>query len=324
MKNEILDYMVDFEKKKLKRHQKMMLIDRTRIVPVFNKDQNEESFYYNLRTGDACKFKFDNTPIYMKKGSRYSLDGMASSRMYTELGIPTPITYPIKYSETDSLDYYTISQDINELDNPDLDITPAISVPEMIGSYYKNINGLYTEVWDCFAPKIKDRLLTFMTEECFDQMVARSLIDELKTYSDPHFNNYFFYKHKGKKKYEGIIPIDLEQNEILTYAEFPDKSLEERFRLFNTLPYRTYNLTGGVTDLKTHSQRLEDIREQLFSGNLNSDQIDIIRKTINYDLPGQIKHLAEKYNIQSNVQTTYDLFSKLWEKNKKFGNELGL
>ena len=321
MNKQILKYMLDFESRDLKKDNNVILIDGRRVNPLDFSSSEGEPLDKKLTTNPVPKYSIDNDTVYVKKETIDSMTGLACSRMLNDLGIATPIIVPLKHADEPNT-FYTASQDLSKLECKGLDIKCAINVPQAIGSLYKNVTNLHNEIWDCFHPEVHDILREFMTEECFNELVTKALLDEIRTYTDSHFGNIILYKTKGSDKYEGIIPIDLEYSEIFNkYHTDPD----EIFKYFKMKPYRAFNFTSKITDPKTLKQRLDDIVEEAYSGNFSMEQLNILKKALNYDLPKLIKDLSQKYKMNNFGNIQYEMFARLWDFNREhLGKNLGM
>jgi hypothetical protein len=139
--------------------------------------------------------------------------GIISSKMYNDLGILNPPVLPLQKGN----DYKTFTQDLKTLKN--LEITQACDVPQL---GYLHKHRLITYKWQVLHnQRLRDYYLSFMTEECFNELVSLFLVDELKTDNDRHNENFFLYKKRTSDKYEGVFAIDSAGFVVFFAREYP-------------------------------------------------------------------------------------------------------
>lgn len=322
MNKDVLGLMVDLEKKKLKKQHGIILIDNDRVKQT-GEIFSLSDFITDRDIGDTYVFDIDGTPAYVKSADNQSFYALGKSRKYNDIGIATPITTLIKNKNEDRL--FTASQDLDSLNNDKFIITLAKEIPEFTKLRMDAIawgnGGDRDGKWEALSPDIKEKFLSFMTEECFDDFITLSAVNELHTYTDGHCNNLFFYKTTPKGKYEGIIPIDLEYSEILREVYYKDGKLD--FNNFKRYPYTAFNLLSRGEYPKTLDERIHDLKEIIQAGKLKNSQIDTIKKSVNYNLSGLLTNLRKKYGIKDNAKKVIEMIKRLEEDvYNEFGKEI--
>ena len=265
-------------------------------IKKFNPEQSSRSFFIG---------QTDNTK---------AIASIASSLLYKNLNINTPPVYFLKKTKKS---ISTIQQSVNSFD----DIITVLANDDLeYSKLKKQCFGKYK--WQIFYDNnLINSLLNFMTPECLDQLQNIFLVDELRTDIDRHLKNYFFYKHKNTKKYEGIIVIDLEQMIIYNYCN----SKKDDFLNFLFYPYQS-ETPQQVTDELCYAQRVKNIRELINDGVLSSSNIEVLIKSLKYDFPSTFKTLTS--NAKLNRKDKNNIISpveRLWEyNNDTIGKDLGL
>lgn len=242
-----------------------------------------------------------------------SIAEIASSRMYNEIGIPTP---PVNVVELPKQGVFQRPQ--NVIINPNvrnikgLQFTSATDFfrrEDVTRFVFDSVNSKFK-----WAPLYDNSFRRFfeqyMTRECYDQLIALMLADELRSERDRHTGNYFFYKKKDSNIFEGVIPID---NEMMAIAD------SERFEDFLYVPYTSPTITG-ISDKKDYASRVRDIKDLIQDGVLSESQIALIRRELDFDLDKVAKEVGKKSVFRSDRKKAYDLISELTEYNR---NEIG-
>ena len=271
------------------------------------------------------KYNVDGIPAYAKASSIFSVFGMASSKMYNDLGIASPITCPMDGHPDTSYLYKTLSQDVEELKRLGLNVKQAIEHPELV-ALSPPASGKWSALYN---ENEKELLLQYMTEECFDELTTIFLLDEIRTDTDRHKANYFLIKPKGAKKYTNIVPIDLEQSQLLSIADDPyfgETSRKASFERFLNSKYLARAYFPFADEQTSYEERLDNIKKLIHDGKLKPHQIEVIKNALEYNFPKAILDL-KRYGcyIDYQVNTNYDSFSYLWEFSRNhLGRELGL
>ncbi len=163
-----------------------------------------------------------------------------------------------------------------------------------------------------YSPKMKALYLEFMTEKCFDEYINMFLLDTLRTETDRHLRNYFFYKTTSTQKYEGIVPIDLDRVEILcSYNNYPVNNFDFEKNKFETRsPIVTF-------ETLTHKDRLNIICRLLQDGVLSESNINTIKTALGFDMGKTIKDIGKKYDLsEQEINKVYNPIARLWEYNQ--------
>ena len=271
-----------------------------------------------LGASDIMQYKYkNNITFYVKSGlARKDLFALASSQMYNDLGITNPPLHLGEIKVKKATFPYTLSEDVLGLQNKtDLIVLPAERIPEFKEISRKNRKDNSRKKWEPLTnEKVREVFLNFMTEECFEEFMTIHLLDELRTDCDRHYGNFFLYKHKDSDKFEGVIPIDLEQGIILNSGirDIP-------FSRFLRIPYKSYTPFQSYDNIGVYF-RIKNIRKLLQAGNITQKQAQLMRQQLNYDFPQLILDTDEKYGLgeyASNLQSVYDNSSRLWEYNRQ-------
>jgi len=320
MNNKVLEYMIDFEKSNLAKSNNIIIIDGSNVKHLQNAEDKDASLFI---------YSINDTEAYAKQFNKESLNGIASSRMYNDLGIATPIITPLTFNQEERLasartpahitrdvqlsNYLTASQNVYTLEKHGIEVMPAYLLKDLKDLYDRK-DSFRKNIWNCLDEECVDKLMNIMTKECFDQCINKMLIEELRTYTDAHFGNLFFCKKLGAKKWETVVPIDLEFSEAL---EMCLGNTNKEFKRFINIPYSSFGITGLASYPTTHAQRLQDIASIIQQGKLKNENISVLKQALEYNLPESMKALTQKYNITAYSQEVYDKFSRLWEYNSK-------
>ena len=295
-------------KKKLNKKNNIVLIKKDKNI---SQIKLKEPIY---SWGEVKKFCTQDGHLFFVKDNMEidGIYGIASSKMYHDLGIATPQTFAVK-SRRDIEDEIEIgSQDACSI--PGIIVAKPKDVINDILIHFKNLKGKQNNTWDCLCnTELRELLLQAITPECLDQFVNILLLDTLRTDSDRHIENYFFYKLPDSNKFEGIIPIDLEYGEIFNFCQFSKISFKE----FLEVKYSTQTPSGQKDQAIPYSARMKKICDLIQIGKLNKQQIALLKKCAAYDLPKLINSTCDKYNLTSNKNDMYNIISKLWEYNNK-------
>lgn len=308
----VYDYFEDLDRKKLPRNKHNLIYDGKRInnVPTMT----ESGILTHPLIIDGKR--------YFPKGNNgeYSIVDIASANMYNEIGIPTPPIYTIEKPASGPLKQPLISlatQDVRSVQDFIFNVAnDLISQKDMTG--YRLLT-MYK--WDpLYDANLQRILLKYMTRECFDQLIGLFLVDEIRSERDRHEDNYFFYKSKDAELFEGVMPIDHEMMQVLRF----DLHKKDDFTNFLYTPYQTPNLFGSL-DNGCYTQRVKDLKELLEDGVLTEEQIKLMKRAIQYNLPREIKRVGKNPHFKIFRQFAYDGASRLWEcHHKDLGKELGL
>ena len=308
MSDKILDYFEDLSKKKLINTES----PSTNII--FSADQRK------FATVKKAKIKDSDIQYYWKKTELHSaIASVASANMYNSIGLTTP---PISILKTPlffkAKTTQTLQQDATQFQ--ELECAVARKNKEYMKMTYQFMGRYKWEI--LYDSNFRFDLLKIMTFDCVDQLISMFLVDELRTDCDRHTNNFLLYKQKGHEKFEGVIPIDLEQMEL--FIQCSDK--KDSFDNFITIPYST--MTPQQTqDSKNYIDRVKAIRELIQDGVIPKDSLEKLVSALQYDLPKEFKTACNKEGLYAGK--TYNSIvtpiSRLHEYNRKtIGRDLGL
>ena len=308
----VFDYFENLDKKKLPRKKQNLIYDNEHIKNVPTMTES------GILTHPL---HIDGTHYYVKgNNGECSVVDIASTNMYNSIGIPTPPIYTIEKPASGCQPYPLISlatQDVTSVN----DLLFTIANDMMSQQAVRNFRLYTLHKWDpLYDSDIRRLFLKYMTKECFEQLVALFLVDELRSEQDRHEENYFFYKSPGSDKFEGIMPIDNEMMHVLRF----DMQSKLQFDTFLISPYTTPNMLGSL-DYNCYRNRINDIKELLQDGVLTPNQIALMKRAIGYNLPKEVKKVGKNHHFKSYRQSAYDATARLWDYHQKdLGRELNL
>ena len=315
MKNEVYDYFENLENKKisLTRNSKLK-INHTSLEKVISEDNA------------VSKFKKGDKHYYLKpwKGNCNALHETASSNMYRHLGILTPPCYITKPVSG------ILSEDVRNLKNSGLLCTLAGNTPLQTLSNRIPEEFFIKNNWKIlFNKHIQRYFLEFMTEECLDAYISKFLASEIRTDGDGHLGNLFLYKkinENGKvgEKFDGVIPIDLENSEVINFFEEYNRNNinAENFNKYLKTDRCYFGILGDWSD-GNYEENIKNLREAISKGDVKQVHIDLLKNLLLYDFPGEIKKVARENKL--NFKRPYECTSRLWEwHGDNLGKELGL
>lgn len=266
-------------------------------------------------------------PAYIKdSNSINSAVGIATSEMYRDIGFVTPNQYILTtapshrklFSRAKAHDprfsaLSIITADISAIPNIESDLIDNIiserdknSAPFRLGRY----------AWQfLYDPDVRAIMLEYMTPETFNEMIGDSLVAEVRTDIDRHFQNAFLYKRTGKKKYEGFIPIDLDNLELLKHI-YGKQFTKDNFEEFLASTYESTAVTGKHCN-RAYMYRIADLKEIIDDGVIPPASLAKLKSALEYDLPSTVdKHsrLREFSKQRKPVTTAYEM---LWDYNRR-------
>lgn len=303
MLKDVYNYFEDLEKNNHLHKGGSISFDKNRMDIIDNIDAYGNGTYEII---------IDGTRYYAKDISEIrSIAEIASSQMYNDLGITTPPVSTIELPKTGlfgKTKTKLINQDVKSIRG--LQFIQAVDffrIPEVTNYLYTR--GMSNDKWNAlYDSDVRRFYEQYMTRECFNDVLALMLADELRSERDRHGYNYFFYKTRDTDKLQGVVPIDNEMMSIADYQEFDE---------FLYSPYKASNLIGMEERQREYVSRLRDIKEIIQDGVLSTSQINLIRREINYDLPKVVKEVGHKTAFKKDRTQAYDLISRLWEYNHK-------
>lgn len=259
--------------------------------------------------------EIDGVPYCIKpQDGKYSIIDIASTKMYNEIGFKTPQVYPLrKYdviSEEDEL--YTMIQDVTAMGDYEF-------ISEQDFTYNKIQYRPDSKFEPLYDEKTMERFLEFMTEDCLNERISLALNDTIRTEYNRHGGDVFYYKKKGAKKYEGIIPVNNEFMQVI----FSGVKNKIDFLRWKNKPYVPINASKKTEP--SYKEKVEDIMDLLHSGKLTPTQIQQLKEALSYDLPMAMLEQKNNKYFGEHAKNNYDATSGLWEYNRDtIGKELGL
>ncbi len=311
MIKDIYDYFVRLEQQGLPMDQGCFVYDDKRITD----DSLHVDIHQRNLTIDGVSYF--NKPMFYE----HSLAEIASTNMYNAIGIPTPPVYAIK----DYMPYWRLSFENNHLMTPsvhEIDEYEFVSGRNVFNYFDKSSMEKYDR-WDVLTnAKLKKLFLKRMTPECFDSLIALTLADEVRSETDRHLGNMFFYRKWGEKLYSGVIPIDNEILQLLIHEETGSPSFDQ----FIKTKYSTHNPICIDDQERDYESRIKVIKNLIHKGLITAPQIELLRREISYDFPKEIENAAKgSLHVESFRKKTTDSVARLWDYHQKdLGRELGL
>lgn len=314
-----IDYFRNLNRIKAKRKNGVILYDNNKL--------KQESFSLSL----ANIFTLGKTPLYGKQLDYSSISSIATSSMLNKLYHPNP---PQIIIEDAGNHLNTATENITQLSNQDYEVVLAYNDKNMdnvIDYTLENVDldvmhAKYGKWFILYNKDIKQKFLEIMTEDCFDELVNHYLAAELRTGPDRHVGNYFFVKKKGSPKYETIIQIDFDNNEILKHTILINKDFQSFIR---KKKYISMDFIQFFDNNITYEERMIDLQSLIQDNALNAKQILQLKEILKYNFPQEIRKVTKRYagnhKIEKLTNQTYDTMSRLWEYNREvLGKELNL
>jgi len=316
MKKEVFDYFHDLDQARIRRNNNGHIV----------LDENSSERMARIDNGIDI-YRIGNHYYYVKSiyKPNYILPTMASSKLFNNSGILTP---PV-YSSEIMYDYGTYLHETTE------DVGSIIQFKECVlaSEAFKHtgigwiIDSLpqYTgeNKWNFLQREdVRSACLEIMTPECYDEFVNMFLIDELRTEEDRHNANFFLYKTSDSNKYNGVIPIDHDNSNIIL-SDIRDR--DDFYNNYLKSYYSSYTPSMQI-DNENYRTRHLLLRHLLQSGNLSDNNVRALKEALEFDYPQEIKNAGKKCHMsQSQINEMYTPISLLWEYNREnIGRDLGL
>ena len=293
-------------------------LEKTGVVKKFSNGLDDEDISLTDKMSYyISKYKLKGGKSYYVKssGELKAVSSIASARLCDSVGILTPPVYMLSGKNRKAIK--TIQPNVEEVEGIEAilarnDIEYSRIQQRAFGKFKWQM--FYDEELIC-------KLLQFMTFDCFTQFQNMFLIDELRTDIDRHTKNYFFYKSKDDKKYQGVIAIDLELMAIYNYCG----AKKEDFTNFLVYPYQS-SLPQQLYDKVSYGQRIYDMRQLLQDGVLSEENLNAILDALEYDFPADMNSICKKNKMsRKDRNEIVSPIERLWEYNQKtIGKDLGL
>lgn len=232
---------------------------------------------------------------------------LGSTKMYNDLGILTPPAFVIENPRTQRV--YLTTQDVNSLEDYTAVLASKSQIEQVAKLHYLDSNEIMIPWYWLSDKALKSKLLSFMTPECYDELVSVCLLDEVRTECDRLPRNFFLIKHKDAKRFENVVPIDNEFAEV-AYSNASSKSdFDDIF-----VNYQYYSATPlGSYVIGSFAERMDHIKKLLHDGKLTPAQISLITKELKYDLPKAIKNGSKHPQLEQCCQEASDCMSLIWD-----------
>ena len=276
------------------------------------------------------KFNIDHTPYYLKDWDRLSsIQTIAASKMYNNIGIPTPPVYLMSIENGQGIhrkeSLKLVAQDILSINGKDIQIKEASQVvmPIIEKTMLRNHAGAQDKWFVLKNPRWIEIFLSVMTPDCLKQIFDMYLADEIRTDNDRHPGNYFLYRSKDSQdgKYEGVIAIDLDN--VIVFKHKPLTS-DKNMQYFLSSKYPSWSPHKTITSA-SYLERIATIKGLLHKNGLFKQNIETLRKVLSYDFPQTIKDISDNSDLKQYQSEAYESYSKLWDYSRKeLGTELGL
>lgn len=293
-------------------------LQKSGVVERFNKGLGKKgdlqpvdqmSYYVKKYTDDGKSYFVKNSD------NNKGLASVVSSKLCEDVGILTPPVYML--SGNDKKNIKTLQQSVEDIDG----FETLLASDDI--EYTKIQNKVFGKFkWQMFYDdELVFDLLKSMTPSCLTQFQNMYLVDELRTDIDRHTKNYFFYKTKDSKKYQGVIAIDLELMAIYTYCG----TKKDDFTNFLVQPYQTA-LPHQLYDKVSYLQRMSDMRQLLQDGVLSESNIKAILDALEYDFSKEMKKACKQKKVGlKDRNAIVSPIERLWEYNRKtIGKDLGM
>lgn len=298
MKANTYDYFLNLDKQKLKRENGVIIAPEE----VFDLDF-EPTMHINNR-------KYFNKPTFDKLTS---IQTIASCNLFHHSGILTPPVYLTKQEHDNRI--YQINEDVHR---PQFIQCLQPHNMDEYKKFYNSFRYTMNNTWEIlYIQHHKDYFLTFMTEDCFNDLMSLFSVDTLRSEEDRNFNNYFFYRYPGSDKFNGVIAIDHDNTNIPELASTYAHPTADSFT--KGVKYEFYSRSPMGADLWTsHLDNINNLKNVIVEGRMPLRAIQSTKDALNYDFPNQIKSVGKKYHFDNReIVGLYDMMSYLWEFNRR-------
>ena len=272
------------------------------------------------------KYNINGQPVYIKDSNdRNTAVGLATSQMYNNIGLITPTPHILTTAPSNRRLFTRAKNPDPRFTNPSIVTADISSIPGVESDTIENILsredkesapfriGRYA--WQfLYDSSVRAILMQYMTPEAYNDMVADSLISEVRTDIDRHYLNAFLYKKAGAKKYEGFMPIDLDNLEILKHI-YKDKFTEDNFEEFLASTYESTSLTGKHCN-RAYFYRIADLKEIIDDGVVPLSSLEKLRAALSYDLPGAIEKQCKNSFFSKHKKPIVSAYDRLWDFNR--------
>lgn len=329
MNKNVKEYFINLENKKLRTRNNLILEDNEIIQKqeyLDNESGKRKTYIYDV-DGDSFYGKVNTT----KHLHTYAHE-IASSKFLGDMGIITPPQYPFraivdKHGKQYIRAHGLLSQNVQTINGIDCTIANDIKEFKLLPIESSDF-FVTTNQWQILCDEsIREQCLEIMTPECYEEIIKFFMLEELRTSGDTHLYNYFLYKLEGSDKFNGVIPIDLEESSIINY-NYPVRNSDafntfiHHFPYQSTLPFRNnYDYTGmgflNYYDFRTYYGRMRTFKDTIANGKLSNDLMTFLKQVINYDFPKLIADTCDKYHLGDDTKQVCSIVDRLWDYNYK-------
>lgn len=229
----------------------------------------------------------DGRKFILKRSSlNQGIAGIASSRMYNQIGLNTPEMQPLSRKGRDFI--ITVQKDVSDLEG----LETVLARDDL--DYQMIEHNFFThDKWQIFYDtNLRNAFLKFMTPGCLEELENRFLVGEIQTEYDTWLRNMILCKTKGAKKYEHLISIDLEELMIMQLGQYG-----ETFKDFIYRPYYSATPQQTLDRGTSYRNRLWEILELAQDGVLSRGNIDAIKKALGHDFPKELEEICSQQII---------------------------
>lgn len=316
----IYNYLHNFEEMNLTNENGVVVEDNDRVVKLNDlKGKYNKNYYYSVD---------DNFYLYVKRlvDSRGKVSGrliseLLTTKVYEDNNINCIKTFPFKMMDDDTV--CSASEDLSQLEGiASISNENPLDDDYLYNYYNRNksgnltFNDLASNEWLIVTNQfVKNYLLTFLTQEAYDQLVDLLIVDTLFYNWDRFGNgkNLFFASTTRGSKYEGVIPIDLESinfDHLKThYNNSVNKFVKDLYEdvIVFTMPH-------GYGNAITYKKRIANLKKVMDEGYFNPNQVALIKSVLNTNIASTIEEILNKYNMDFGKKVI-NVYKDIWNRN---------
>jgi len=313
MKKELMEYFYSIKSEDLPSVGGRFVEDDVHIRKFKNK-------YYDVDYSNIFSFLFNDDIMCVKSFFQYNwrtddIFELVSGDYFNKVGVLSVVGYPVEFKYKSILSCETREMlgiaTHNLKGIPHIDVAMATDVVFEKNAFNKEAN---IDNWFVLNnSEFREKMESVMTKECFQDYLNLFLADKVGGYLDRRPNNYFFYKKKGASLWEGVIAID---NGITNIGKFTEES---RFGYGLTREIEKENYWSytpqGTKNMSSQADNINEINELLQAGKFGENEINALKKIIQFPYEENMKYICDKYNL--NGSALYDNTARLWEYNRE-------
>lgn len=313
MKKELIKYFENLRENNLPKHEGKLCEDGIHIRPY-------NSTKYEVGNGRILSYLVGNDLMCVKPNlgrffEKEEMISVASGDYYNNVGALSVVSYPMHLvydSEILGGSYPAHGVATHNLKGVrEIELCHGRGIMEMLPGDI----GVSKENWTILNDsETKDYLLTQMTKECYSDFLNMFLADKFCAYIDRHYENYFFYRIRGEKLWQGVVAIDngLIMPSRIDIDFFEDKRMGKHIIECSDINTRT---PQGTRNYSTHGKNIREIKELLEKGAFEDTQVETIKKIVEYPYEDKFKSVCNEYNLPAGK--VYDSVARLWEYNRE-------